>query len=180
MNRYSLVFFTLLLSAKVEAHTGVGPTSGLLTGFMHPLLGWDHVIAMLAVGIWGVQTGGQRMWLLPSVFVVVMAAGALLAMAGFAMPRMETGILLSDLALALFIVCAWRASPLTSVLAVALFAYFHGAAHGSEAPVQVSGFEYTLGFAAATAMLHVEGIAIGMLLKNTRVMRNGLLSVPGI
>jgi urease accessory protein len=175
MKRYAWGLL-MLLSSAAEAHTGIGTAGGMLTGLVHPLLGADHVVAMLAVGLWSVQRGGRRLWLLPAVFVTFMATGALLAMAGFSTAHTETGILLSDVVLVLFVVCAMRMSMFGSMLAVALFAYFHGAAHGSEAPLQADGFAYIVGFCTATALLHLLGIGAGMLLKNTRLMRRGWFS----
>jgi urease accessory protein len=176
MKNRLLTLFLLFVPLASQAHTGWGSVSGFWAGFLHPLCGWDHVVAMLAVGIWGVQLGGKRIWLLPLAFVSVMTASALLAMIGMPAVYTESGIIASDLALALLILGAVRFSTPLSVLAVALFAVFHGAAHGSEAPLDAAGFDYIAGFASTTALLHLTGITVGLLLGNTRFVRGGWLS----
>ncbi len=149
-----------LLPTAAFAHTGVGPTHGLLHGFTHPLFGWDHLLAMFAVGLWAAQRGDRSVWLLPAVFVGTMVVGGLLGVVGVPVPGVEAGILASVLVLGGLIALAARFPLALGVAAVALFALFHGHAHGTEMPAAVSGVAYGLGFAAATALLHATGILV--------------------
>ncbi|MGE0714063.1 MAG: HupE/UreJ family protein [Alphaproteobacteria bacterium] len=153
---------TLLLPASAFAHTGAGDVGGLAHGFMHPLGGLDHVLAMVAVGLFAAHLGGRALWAVPAAFVVMMAAGGALGMAGVGLPAVETAIALSVLVLGAAV--ALRAAPTTAVAMglVGFFAIFHGFAHGAELPDGVSGLAYAAGFAAATALLHAAGIALGL------------------
>jgi len=154
-----------LLPGSALAHVGVGEVSGFATGFSHPLLGLDHLLAMVAVGLWAAQAGGRRVWIVPAAFVCVMALGAALGMLGVQVPFVEQGILASVMVLGLLIAGAARFPVAASVAVVALFALFHGHAHGTEIPPAASGVAYFAGFTVATAMLHVIGIGFGMALK---------------
>lgn len=156
-----------LAPATAWAHTGVGATHGLVNGFAHPLLGWDHLLAMLAVGIYGAQHGGRQVWLLPVTFVTVMALGGILGIAGIALPGVETGILASVLVLGALIALAVRFPLGAGMAMVALFAIFHGHAHGTEMPHAASAIGYAIGFCSATALLHIGGIALPTLLRRT-------------
>ena len=144
------------------AHTGVGATSGLAAGFTHPLLGLDHLLAMIAVGLFAASRGGKALWLVPLAFVAMMAAGGLLAMAGIGLPMVELGIALSVVVLGAAV--ALRLSlPVAGAMAlVGAFALFHGHAHGAEMPAGASAMSYALGFVLATAMLHAVGVGIGL------------------
>jgi urease accessory protein len=153
----------LLLPTLAQAHPGIpGHTHGLANGLMHPLTGLDHICAMVAVGLWAAQRGGRALWLVPSVFVSVMALGGVLGMAAVPIPFVEPGIAASVLVLGVLIAAAARLPLLASALLVGVFAVFHGYAHGAEMPDSASGLAYGLGFVAATASLHLLGIGFGL------------------
>jgi len=153
----------LLISNAVYAHTGVGLATGFGAGLLHPIGGFDHLLAMVAVGLWAVQMGKKAVWIVPSAFVSIMILGGVLGISGFYIPYIETGILASVLVLGLLITFAWKLPLTLSVLVVGLFAIFHGHAHGTEMPVAMGGLFYSVGFACATALLHLSGIALGMM-----------------
>ncbi|MBE1236357.1 HupE/UreJ family protein [Phaeovibrio sulfidiphilus] len=146
------------------AHTGFGSTSGFAHGFLHPVSGLDHLLAMVMVGILAWQLGGRALWALPVTFVGVMALGGALGMAGVSVPFVEVGIALSVVVLGLAV--AFRVGvPLAGLLSlVAVFAVFHGHAHGAEMPETVAGYAYGLGFLVATMLLHLAGISLGFLI----------------
>lgn len=146
------------------AHSDAGSLSGgFASGFMHPLLGPDHVIAMVAVGLWGVFLGKPAIWLLPVVFPLVMAFGGALGVAGVPVPAVETGIALSGLVLGLMVAFAVRAPLWLAAILVGVFAIFHGHAHGTELPEATSPMAYSVGFVIATGLLHLFGIVFGEL-----------------
>lgn len=151
------------LPALAQAHPFHGPTNSFASGLSHPLLGLDHILAMVAVGLWAAQLGGRALWLVPTAFVSLMTVGGLLGMAGVPIPGVEAGILASILALGLLIAAAARLPLAASVALVGLFALFHGHAHGTEIPVAASGLAYGLGFVASTALLHACGMSLGIL-----------------
>lgn len=154
-----------LLSAPAFAHlTNDAHThSAFATGFGHPLFGLDHLLAMVAVGIWAAQRGGRMTWALPLTFVAVMTIGGLLGMGGVGIPLVEPGIAASVLILGLLIATAARTPAWMSLALVALFALFHGHAHGTEFPAGQAAAVYTIGFALATALLHALGISAALL-----------------
>ena len=152
-----------LVSGPVAAHSEVGAAGGLASGFLHPIFGWDHVIAMVAVGLWGAYLGSPAIWLLPVTFPVVMALGGALGIAGIPLPAVETGIAVSGVILGLLIAFAVRLPIWVAALIVGAFAIFHGYAHGTEMPTAASPFAYALGFVVATGMLHLAGIGFGLL-----------------
>lgn len=154
----------LLLPATALAHPGHGP-HGFASGFGHPLLGWDHLLAMVAVGIWAGQRGGRALWLLPTTFVATMAFGGALGVAGVGLPGVEAGILASVLVLGTLIAVAVRVPLAAAGALVAAFALFHGHAHGTEMAPDLSGAAYGLGFCAATALLHGAGVAVPVALQ---------------
>ena len=126
--------FMLLRSAAAQAHTDVGVAGGLLTGFLHPLSGIDHLLAMVAVGIWGATLGRPLVWALPVGFPMLMVVGGVLGIADVQLPYVETGIAVSVVVLGLAIAAAWRAPIGVALAIVALFGVFHGFAHGKELP----------------------------------------------
>ncbi len=158
-----LVPFALLFPAAAMAHTGHSHPGGFASGLHHPLSGWDHILAMLAVGLWSAQLGGRAMWLLPLAFPVVMALGGLMGLSGIPLPGVELGIALSAVILGALVLFAARAHVAVAAVVVAAFAVFHGYAHGAELPAGASAFSYGVGFLLATAALHLLGIGIGML-----------------
>lgn len=159
----ALTLFILLVPSMALAHSGpAGHTHGFAQGFLHPLGGLDHVLAMVAVGLLAAHLGGRALLLVPASFVTVMAAGGALGFTGFALPYTELAIALSVIVLGALV--AFRAN-LSLALASAIaggFAIFHGYAHGAELPAGVSSFSYAAGFLIATALLHLAGIALGL------------------
>ncbi|WP_375465769.1 HupE/UreJ family protein [uncultured Methylobacterium sp.] len=153
----------LLLPRAALAHPGHGEAAGLAHGFLHPLGGADHVLAMVAVGLLAALRGGRALWALPAAFLALMAAGAGLGMAGIALPFAETGISLSIVAFGL--AAGFGLGLPVAVLAalVGAFAVFHGDAHGAEMPESASGLVYGLGFLAGTALLHAAGLGLGLI-----------------
>jgi urease accessory protein len=158
----------MVLPALAQANTGVGPAQGITYGFLHPLLGLDHLLAMVAIGLWAAQLGGRALWVVPASFVGVMTLGGLAGMARLNLPMVETGILISVLMLGILIAFAVRLPAWAGALLVGGFALFHGHAHGTEMPANLSGWLYAVGFVAATAALHSVGILGGLMLKNFR------------
>lgn len=153
-------------SGTVSAHTGIHSAGGLAAGFTHPFLGLDHLLAMVAVGIWAVQLGGRYLLGVPVLFVVFMAAGAVAGTIGAPMPYVESGDALSVLGLGLLVALAVRASWFWAIPLIAIFALFHGHAHGAEMPASVVEWQYFAGFLIATSLLLALGVGAGIALKN--------------
>ncbi|MFO1207040.1 MAG: HupE/UreJ family protein [Burkholderiales bacterium] len=149
------------LSAPAFAHVQTGQAAGFLTGFLHPLSGLDHVLAMVAVGLWGAQLGAPAIWLLPITFPIVMACGGFLGLLGVPLPGVEVGIAASAILLGAAVMTERRPPLFAAAALVGFFAIFHGHAHGTELPPGESGLLYSLGFVVATGCLHAIGIAIG-------------------
>lgn len=161
----------LFLPSLTYAHTGAGHTIGFLHGLSHPVSGLDHILAMVAVGIWAARISGRAVWVVPTTFVCVMSIGSILGAAGIAVPFVEQGIVLSVLILGVLIAAAARL-PLSAGAALAgLFALFHGHAHGAEMPSAISGFVYGIGFAVSTAILHLSGICFGVFFQKSARLR---------
>ena len=158
-----LAILLLLLPSTASAHTETGAVGGLVSGFLHPLTGLDHVVAMVAVGLWGVFLGAPAVWLLPVIFPVVMALGGALGVLGVPLPGVETGIALSGVILGLMVALAAKPPLKIAGAIVGLFAIFHGHAHGTELPEAASALTYATGFVIATGLLHLSGIALGLL-----------------
>lgn len=156
----SLAMLLTLVSAPAFAHTGAGPVDGFLHGLMHPLTGLDHVLAMVAVGLWAGLVGGKARIAYPAAFVGTMALAGAWGMSGGALPGVETGIAFSVIILGAAV--ALKASPplAAGTLACGILAIFHGFAHGAELPENASGLAYALGFVIATAALHLVGILL--------------------
>jgi urease accessory protein len=153
----------VLVALPALAHVQEGQAAGFLTGLAHPVSGLDHVLAMIAVGLWGAQLGAPALWLLPVTFPLVMAFGGFLGLLGLPLPGVEIGIALSALALGLAVATGWRPPLAVAALLVAAFAVFHGHAHGTELPQGQSGLAYSIGFVVATGLLHLAGIGIGVI-----------------
>jgi len=165
-NRNILLFsaiVTTALATAAQAHTGQGVIGGFSSGFLHPITGWDHVVAMVAVGLWGAFLGSPAIWILPVVFPLVMAFGGMLGVMGVPMPFVETGIAMSGIVLGLAVLFGVRAPIWIASVIVGIFAIFHGYAHGAELPEAANPFSYAMGFVLATGMLHLFGIAFGFL-----------------
>ena len=161
---WTMVLFALLLDSPVWAHSGDGLTGGFLSGLTHPIFGWDHVVAMIAVGLWGAILGNPAIWLLPIVFPLVMAIGAALGILGIPIPFVETGIALSGVVLGILVAMFLRAPMAIAAILVGLFAIFHGVAHGTELPDAANPVAYGVGFVIATGLLHAAGILFGSLI----------------
>lgn len=151
-----------LVASAAAAHVQAGQASGFLTGLAHPVSGLDHVLAMVAVGLWGAQLGAPAVWILPVAFPLVMAFGGFLGLIGVPLPGVEVGIALSAVALGAAVATEARPPLWAAAVLVAFFAVFHGHAHGTELPAGQSGLAYSLGFVVATGLLHAAGIAIGL------------------
>jgi urease accessory protein len=143
------------------AHVGQAEAAGLLTGFLHPFSGADHVLAMVAVGLWGAQLGAPAIWVLPVAFPLVMAMGAMLGFLGVPVPGIEYGIAASAIVLGTAVAFEVRPPIVVAALVVGAFAIFHGHAHGAELPPGQSALLYSMGFVVATGLLHATGIGIG-------------------
>ena len=163
--KLATTLFLMLFSSMTFAHTGEGINTGFASGFWHPIMGWDHVVAMVAVGLWGAFLGAPAIWILPVVFPLVMAMGGALGIAGVPVPAVETGIALSGVVLGLLIVFAVKAPLWIAAVIVGIFAIFHGHAHGTEFPTEFNAYGYAVGFVIATGLLHLIGIAFGFLTK---------------
>ena len=150
--------------AWLSAHEG-GSAAGLLSGLIHPISGFDHVLAMVAVGIWGAQLGQPAIWALPVTFPMVMALGGMLGLLGLPLPGVEVGIGLSALLLGLVVAFERRPGLAVAGALVAFFAIFHGHAHGAELPDGQNGLLYSIGFVVATGTLHATGIGVGLIHK---------------
>jgi len=144
-----------------SAHLQQGEAAGLLTGLLHPLSGLDHVLAMVAVGLWGAQLGMPAIWVLPMAFPLVMALGGMLGFLGVPLPGVEVGIAASAIVLGAAVAFELRPPLVIAALVVGCFAIFHGHAHGTELPPGQSALLYSLGFVIATGCLHALGIGIG-------------------
>lgn len=152
----------LVTPASAYAHVESGQAAGFITGLQHPWSGLDHVLAMIAVGIWGAQLGKPAIWLLPVTFPMVMAMGAMMGLLRIALPGVEIGIALSAVLLGVMVTGEVRPKMIIAAFLVGFFAIFHGHAHGSELPPGQSGSLYSMGFVIATGFLHAIGIAIGL------------------
>ena len=157
------------------AHSAEGLSGGFLAGFSHPLRGMDHLLAMVAVGLWGAFLGRPLIGLLPIIFPGFMVAGAMLAILNFPQPPVELGIAISVIALGGAIAAAWRAPVCLAVTLTGAFGLFHGYAHGAEIPSLADPGAYSAGFVFATGLLHVSGIALGGIVR----WRGGKVAIRG-
>jgi urease accessory protein len=157
----ALTVFVFLCTQTVFAHPQKGEAVGFLTGFRHPISGLDHVLAMVAVGLWGAQLGAPAIWVLPVAFPVVMAFGGMLGLIGVPLPGTEYGIALSAILLGAAVLFEVRPPLGIAAALVGFFAIFHGHAHGTELPPGQSALLYSMGFVIATGCLHALGIGIG-------------------
>lgn len=154
---------TGLLIIPAHAHATVDMGSGLVDGVLHPLTGFDHLLAMVSVGIWGAELGVPAIWLLPIAFPLIMAFGAALGVVGMPLPGGELLIALSVVVLGILVASARRLPVWAALTIVGVFAIAHGHAHGVELPRSADALAFTIGFVVATGLLHLTGIAIGML-----------------
>ncbi|WP_308367343.1 HupE/UreJ family protein [Microbulbifer sp. TB1203] len=152
------------------AHGGADGHSGFVAGFLHPLGGADHLLAMLAAGFWAVQLGGRAIWLLPSVFVAAMSLGGMAGLAGMDLPLMEVAIFFSAPVFGAMIALGYRLSLSVAISLVGFFALFHGWAHGAEIPQAADAAGYDFGFVLATLALNACGLLLGLLVRGTRCL----------
>lgn len=164
MSKRRLFLFSLLLwPATAFAHIRSGEAMGFVSGFEHPISGWDHILAMVAVGIWGAQLGAPAIWLLPVTFPMVMAFGGFLGLIGVRLPGVEFGIAASALLLGTMVCVEARPKLIWAAVLVGAFGLYHGHAHGTELPPGQSGMLYSMGFVIATGCLHGIGIGLGLI-----------------
>ena len=159
-----LVFALPVLAHAHPGHDGHDLTWSFGTGFSHPFSGWDHLLAMVGVGVWAARLSGRARWLVPASFVSMMIVGAILAGNGLVLPCLEETIAASLLVLGLLIVFAVRLPLVAGMGIVGLFALFHGSAHGAEMPATGNGVLFGAGFVAATTLLHLAGLGLGFAL----------------
>jgi urease accessory protein len=184
----SLALAFCLLPTAALAHTGVGDGHGFIHGVAHPLGGLDHVLAMVTVGLFAWQLGGRALWLVPATFLLAMAAGGALGIAGLPVPFAEFGIAASVIVLGAIVALSIKAPVAIAMGLAGLFALFHGHAHGTEMPLDASGLNYAAGFLLATALLHAGGIAVGFLIgrigdaygRLTYRVAGGLVALAGV
>jgi len=184
VGRALIVLALVLVAGPAFAHTGED-ASGFMSGFLHPLFGWDHIAAMVAVGLWGAFLGRPAIYILPITFPLVMAVGGALGILGVPLPHVEAGIAASALVLGICVMMAARPPLWIAAIAVGFFAIFHGHAHGTELPEAANPFGYAMGFVIATGLLHLSGIAFGALTRSGtgRVVVQGagaLIALAGI
>jgi len=161
----ALVALFSVLPLIAHAHPGDHGSIGWSSGCAHPFMGLDHILAMIAVGLWAAQLGGRALWQVPCAFVSTMLLGGAMGMAGVALPYVEHGVIASILVLGLLITFAARVPAGVSVLLVSFFAIFHGFAHGVEMPANASGVDYAVGFAISTLVLNGIGMGAGVLIR---------------
>ncbi len=161
----------LLLPLAASAHIVPGSPHSFHDGFCHPLTGFDHLLAMVAVGLWASQYRGRAVWLIPLTFVSVMVLGGVLGVTGAYLPAAELAITASVLVLGGLIATMTRFHPTLAMMVVGFFAMFHGYAHGREMPAAASALGFSAGFVLATLLLHAAGLALGLTVKNQRAVR---------
>jgi urease accessory protein len=159
----ALCAMVLLWPLAAWAHVESGQAGGFLSGLSHPVSGLDHVVAMVAVGLWGAQLGVPALWVLPVAFPMLMAFGGMLGLVGIPVPGVEIGIALSAVVLGALVLGQVRLPLAAAVAVVAFFAVFHGHAHGTEIEAGQNAMLYSLGFVVATGLLHGAGIVIGLI-----------------
>jgi urease accessory protein len=157
------VVMSLVQPTIAEAHILGGEALGFVSGIEHPVSGWDHIIAMVSVGLWGAQLGRPAIWLLPLTFPLVMAVGGFLGIIGVPLPGTEIGIALSGVLLGAVVLLEWRPPLYWAAALVGVFGLYHGHAHGAELPPGEGALLYSLGFVIATGALHLTGIGIGLI-----------------
>jgi urease accessory protein len=159
----SIILLSLCWAQAAYAHVEGGQAAGFFTGLSHPWSGLDHVLAMIAVGLWGAQLGNPALWILPIAFPMMMSLGAMMGLMGIPVPGVEIGIAFSAIVLGTMILATVRPKLGVAITMVGVFAIFHGHAHGTELPPGQSGLLYSMGFVMATGCLHGLGIILGLI-----------------
>ncbi|WP_344805864.1 HupE/UreJ family protein [Allohahella marinimesophila] len=185
LSSLALTALLLTFASAASAHESAGVAGGFISGVLHPVLGWDHVVAMVAVGLWGAFLGKPAVWILPVVFPLVMAIGGAMGVLGIPIPAVETGIATSAVVLGAMVAFAVRPPLWIAAVIVGAFAIFHGHAHGTELPNAASPLAYSIGFVLSTGLLHLSGIAFGLLVRwpagNVAVRAGGgLIALAGV
>jgi len=157
-----LAVITLIISLQALAHDEGEGSAGFLVGLLHPAMGFDHLLAMLSVGILSAQIGGRALWGVPATFVGVMIVGGLIGGYGIELPLVESGIALSVTVLGVALAAEKSMAVVWAMLFVGFFAIFHGHAHGTEMPDIAEPLLYGLGFVLGTAIIHLSGVFIGL------------------
>jgi len=158
---FLLLAVYLIWTPPAQAHIQQGQAIGFVTGLEHPWSGLDHVLAMIAVGLWGAQLGNPAIWILPVTFPMVMSLGAMMGLLGIPLPGIEVGIAVSAILLGAMVLGEVKPKLFIAAIMVGFFAIFHGHAHGTELPAGQSGLLYSMGFVIATGVLHGIGIILG-------------------
>jgi urease accessory protein len=158
-----LLLLLAMMPSEALAHIVKGEAIGFVSGFEHPISGLDHIIAMVAVGLWGAQLGAPAIWLLPVTFPMVMAFGGFLGLIGVPLPGSEIAIALSGVCLGAAVLTELRPPLWVAAVLVGIFGLFHGYAHGAELPPGQNALLYSIGFILATGLLHATGITIGLI-----------------
>lgn len=169
-------FLLLGGAASAQAHSDTFLTGGFVAGYLHPLTGLDHMLAMIAVGVWGAILGRPFLWALPLSFMGLMVVGSVLGISGVAIPFVETGVVASVVILGLTIVAAWQAPIAVAGILVAIFGLFHGYAHGAEIPSAATPVAYSVGFLVSTGLLQLAGIGIG----SFKALRHGVQTLRAV
>ena len=168
-SRLSLAALAMIAPTALFAHEG-GHASGFAAGLGHPVGGTDHLLAMVAVGLWAAVLGGRAVWALPVSFVGAMLLGGVAGFSGLPMPGVEPMIVASAVLLGVAAALLLRVPTAVAAASVAAFGLFHGHAHGMEAGD--AGFAtFAAGFALATLGLHLAGLALGWLLQSRAAQR---------
>ena len=178
------MLITIVLAQTAVAHEEVEGGVGFLTGLLHPALGFDHLLAMLSVGILSVQIGGNAIWHVPTTFVLIMIFGGFLGMQGLGIPMVEAGIAISVIVLGIALAAEKLIPEWVAIISVAIFGTFHGHAHGTEMPLIANPWLYGLGFVTGTALIHLMGVFAGLgfrrLHRGPRLLRTTGIGIAGI
>lgn len=178
--RSSLAALGMLASTPAFAHIGRGEAHDAMHGFLHPLTGLDHILAMVTVGALAAHLGGRALWAVPAAFLAAMAVGGVLGMAGGAPPAIDFVIAITVVALGGMLAARIRAPTALAMGLVGLFAVAHGFAHGAELPEGASGLPYAFGFIAATALLHASGVAAGLVASRSGAIGATAMRIGGL
>jgi urease accessory protein len=176
----SSIVATAMVPSLAFAHPGPDHVHGLADGLLHPLTGADHILAMVGVGVLAAQLGGRALWLAPLSFLTMMVIGSALGIAHIEVPFVEAGIALSIITLGVVLLFGVGLPTVTAAALVGFFAVFHGYAHGAEMPSATLALNYGAGFLLATGLLHLVGISLGVVARQTAVtLRPRLFRVAG-